>query len=68
MKEKDLKRELKSAEVHTNLQSFPIMYERIMNCYEKGNFYCIVVLTKDEKRVVWKHPINSIFRIREDYD
>lgn len=68
MKENELKRPLKTIEIHTNLQSFPIHYDRVMNCYEKGNFYCVVVLTPEGKRIVWKYPLNSIFRVREDYD
>ena len=62
-----IKRKLITADVHLKNTSFSIPYDKIMNCYEKGSFYCIVVLN-GKKREVYKHPINDIFRVREDYD
>ena len=42
--------------------SQPIAHESI-NTYEKGSFYC--VYTTEE--VVYKYPINTIFRVVEQY-
>jgi hypothetical protein len=67
-KEEDLVRPLKTLDVHTHIQSFPIPHKRVMNAYEKGQFFCVVVLNKEGKREVFKYPIASIFRVREDYD
>lgn len=49
--------------VHLKEQSQPILYENVINSYEKGSFFC--VYTKDD--TVFKHPIDSIWRIKEDY-
>lgn len=65
---KDLKRPLKKVEVHLQSQSFPLLIDHVMNCYEKGQFYCVVVLDTNGKRKVQKYPIANIFRILEEYD
>lgn len=43
--------------------SQPIIYEDVINTYQKGSLF--VVYTKDEKS--YKHPINTIWRIIEEY-
>jgi len=66
--EKNLKKPLKNILIHLKSQSWGIPHSKIMNAYEKESFYCIVVLTDEGKRKVFKYPIIDIFRIEEDYD
>ena len=49
--------------VHLKDQSQPIVYQDVVNTYEKGSFYCVYL--KSEK--VYKHPITDIWRIVEGY-
>ena len=43
--------------------SQPVVYENVLNTYQKGDLF--VIYTKDERS--YKHPINSIWRIVEEY-
>ena len=43
--------------------SQPIVYERVLNTYQKGDMF--VIYTADEKS--YKHPIASIWRVVEEY-
>lgn len=43
--------------------SQPIVYENVLNTYQKGDLY--VVYTADE--LSYKHPIDTIWRIVEGY-
>lgn len=49
--------------VHLKTQSQPIKHEKVINTYQKGDFYCVYV----EGEVVYKYPIADIFRVIEDY-
>ena len=49
--------------VHLKDQSQPLVYENVINAYEKGSFYCVYV----EGEKVYKHPIADIWRVKEDY-
>ena len=49
--------------VHLLESSQPIVYENVINTYQKGDLY--VVYTADEKS--FKHPICTIWRIVEEY-
>jgi hypothetical protein len=66
--EKDLKRKLMNIEIQLKPQSWGMFYNRVMNTYEKGSFYCICILTENSERKVHKYPIKDIFRVIEDYD
>lgn len=44
-------------------QSQPIIYENVINTYEKGSFYCIYV----KGEIVYKEPLALIWRIKESY-
>lgn len=44
-------------------QSQPLVYEDVINTYEKGSFFCVYV--SGEK--VYKHPLRDIWRVKEDY-
>lgn len=54
-------------EIQRNETSFPIVYENVLNTYTKGPMYCILI-EKDEKRTTHKYPLESIFRVIEDYN
>ena len=43
--------------------SQPILYESVLNTYQKGDLF--VIYTKDEKS--YKHPISTIWRVVENY-
>ena len=49
--------------VHLKEQSQPLVYENVINAYEKGSFFCVYV----EGEKVYKHPIADIWRVKEDY-
>ena len=49
--------------VHLKDQSQPIVYENVINTYEKGSFF--VVYVEGEK--VYKYLIVDIWRVVEDY-
>ena len=43
--------------------SQPLIYNNVVNTYEKGSFYCIYDGIK-----VCKIPIQNIFKLEEDYN
>jgi hypothetical protein len=49
--------------IHLKTQSQPIIYERVVNTYQKGDLFCLYL--ESEKTI--KFPIQNIFRIEEDY-
>jgi hypothetical protein len=49
--------------IHLKDQSQPIIYENVINTYEKGSFFCVYC----EGEKVYKYPICEIWRIKEDY-
>jgi len=55
--------QMKFVIVHLKDQSQPLIYENVLNAYEKGSFYCVYVIGE----IVYKHPISEIWRIKEDY-
>lgn len=48
-------------EVHLKHQSQPVLCKKVRNAYQKGDFYCVMYMT----RVVDKFPMDDIFRVRE---
>jgi hypothetical protein len=52
--------------IHRNESSQPITLENVVNTYTKGGLFCILV-EEDKKRVVYKYPLCSLFRITEEY-
>lgn len=63
-----------NVKVHYKDASAPIVYHDVENTYLKGEFF--VVLTKTYSgeaaiqqgvRHVYKHPLNNIWRVEEDY-
>jgi len=53
-------------EIQRNESSLPIVYDNVLNAYTKGKLYC-VLFEKDGQRKTHKYPINSLFRVVEDY-
>lgn len=51
----------KKVVVHLYTQSEPIVYEDVLNTYQKGDQFC-VMLSDDE---VHKYPLQHIFRVIE---
>ena len=49
--------------VHLKDQSQPLVYQNVVNAYEKGSFYCVYM----GGETVYKHPITDIWRIKEGY-
>lgn len=47
--------------VHLYTQSQPVVLENVVNCYQKGDLYCILKDNGD----VYKFPLIHIFRIKE---
>jgi len=60
---------MQHVEVHLRDQSKPVNIENPINCYQKGDFYC-VAYEKNGERKVQKFPLRdgNIFRIKEPYD
>ena len=54
-------------EIQRNETSYPIYYEDVVNAYTKGNMYCILFI-KDNKKVIHKYPLISLFRVVEGYN
>ena len=54
-------------EIQREESSLPIVYDNVLNAYTKGKLYCVLFTNKDGKRQTHKYPINSIFRVVEDY-
>jgi hypothetical protein len=54
-------------EIQRNESSNPIVYDNAINAYTKGKLYCVLFINSENRRVTHKFPINSIFRIVEDY-
>lgn len=52
--------------VHYKDASTPILYKDVENTYVKGPFFVVLVKTK-ETRTVYKHPVDNIWRVQEDY-
>lgn len=52
--------------VHLKEASQPIIYEKARNTYTKGLMLCVEYEPNGE-RMVDKYPINSVFRVTEDY-
>jgi len=52
--------------VHLKETSQPIIYENVINAYQKGDFYCVMYM-RDNKRIEDKFSIRdgNIFRCRE---
>jgi len=52
--------------VHLKETSQPIIYENVINAYQKGDFYCVMYM-KDNKRIEDKFSIRdkNIFMCRE---
>jgi len=40
-----------------------ITHYNVINAYTKGSFYCVY----EEGEIVYKYPLNNIWRVREDY-
>lgn len=53
--------------VHLLEQSNPIEYENIINCYTKGNLYCVYFEDDKGDNKVHKYPLMNIFRVEEVY-
>lgn len=53
-------------EIQRNETSKPIPYDAV-NCYTKGPMYC-VMFEKDGERMTHKYPIQSLFRVCEEYN
>jgi hypothetical protein len=49
--------------VRLKLTEQPIVFEDVVNAYQKGAFYCLYRVGG----VVQKYPISDIFDVREDY-
>lgn len=43
--------------------SQPLVYEDVMNTYQKGKFYCVL----GYDNIVIKYPIANIWRVKETY-
>ena len=52
-----------TVKVQLRESSQPIVYERVLNTYQKGDLF--VVYTADEKS--YKHPLSTIWRVVEEY-
>lgn len=52
--------------IHLKETSQPVVYEGVINAYQKGDFYCVMYL-KGDKRIEDKFSIRdgNIFRCRE---
>jgi hypothetical protein len=51
-------------------QSQPTEYYDVLNTYVKAGFFCIYVLEEvdeTEEKMVYKYPIQDIWRIKESY-
>ena len=53
-------------QIQRNETSFPIVYDDVDNAYTKGHMYCILFV-KDGELVTHKYPMESLFRVVEDY-
>ena len=53
-------------EISRNETSQPIVYPNVENVYTKGEMYCFLV-EEEGKRIVYKYPLCSIFRVRETH-
>jgi hypothetical protein len=56
-----------TVEIQLKESSMPIVYENAINAYTKGPLYCVLFVNSNSKRVTHKFPVQSIFRIIEDY-
>ena len=54
-------------EIQLLQSSQPIVYEKTINAYTKGNLYCILFINSKKERVTHKFPLMNIFRIIEEY-
>jgi len=53
-------------EIQRNETSQPIVYTDVINAYTKGRMYC-VLFVHNGKRVTHKYPLETLFRVIEDY-
>jgi hypothetical protein len=56
-----------NVEIQLKESSNPIVYENAINAYTKGPLYCVLFVNSSGRRVTHKFPVQSIFRIIEDY-
>jgi len=54
-------------EVHRNETSQPIVYPKACNAYTKGVMYCVIVMDNNNKKMVHKYPLSTLFRVVESY-
>jgi hypothetical protein len=47
--------------VHLLSQSSAVTHEGVKNTYMKGDLFCVML----ETRVVYKYPVQHIFRVKE---
>jgi len=50
--------------IHLYTQSKPVERSNVLNTYEKGGLFCVML----EKNIVEKYPMRHIFRVTEVYD
>lgn len=58
---------MKRIVVYFQLASSPKEYTNVLNTYEKGGMFCVLFADDSGKKKVHKYPLNSIFRVEEDY-
>jgi hypothetical protein len=56
-----------NVEVQLTLTSQPIIYDKAVSTYTKGDLFCVLFKGKDGLQV-HKYPLNTIFRVTEDYE
>jgi hypothetical protein len=49
-------------EVQTHGAAQPVTYYDVVNAYQKGDMYCVIV-----DGTVYKHPLATIWRVIESY-
>ena len=54
--------------IQRNESSQAITHTNAVNAYQKGDMYCVMCKDEQGKYISYKYPINSIFRVVEDYD
>lgn len=57
-----------TVEIHLYSQSQPIVIQNVRNTYQKGDFYCVMLLDGPQvgqHNGVQKFPLQHIFRVKE---
>lgn len=44
--------------------STPIKFSNIINEWQEGAFYCVLVNDTQQNQCIYKYPIDSIFRVK----